>query len=421
MGRVFLRNVLVVASGTALAQGLGVLAAPLLTRVYTPEDFGVLTTYTSILSMFLVMAALRYELAIPMPDDENEAYHLLILALLSLGVVTISVLLGIWFLGDHLVRWLHLPDIRLCLWLLPASLLGAGGYQVLNQWAVRHRAFGLISRTKLSQGISQLVTQLGLGILVPGSFGLLAGDAVGRISGSGTLARLAAKHQRAATYQFRPAKLWEVARRYSRFPLLSVASGLMNAAGLQLPPLLLTIFYGPGVSGSFSLGQRLLAAPLALIGMAVGQVFVGEISHLRRQNPELMSGLFHKTALRLLLLGAAPIAAIAIGGPSLFQWLLGSQWGQAGVFVRGLAVMLIVQFAVVPLSQTLNMLERQDWQLGWDAVRLVAVAGSLFGARHLGWSANSAILAYGLVMLVSYVGLYLLASLAIRRFGKQSA
>ena len=63
----FARNVAVVSAGSAMGQGLLIVSAPLLTRLYTPADFGVLAVYVSIVSILVVVASLRYEMAINLP------------------------------------------------------------------------------------------------------------------------------------------------------------------------------------------------------------------------------------------------------------------------------------------------------------------------------------------------------------------
>jgi len=414
-GRDFVRNVAVLAGGTALGQGLAVLASPLLTRLYTPSDFGILAAYTSILSILLVVASLRYELAITLPEDDETAGNLLVLSLAIVLSMATLVGLAVWLWGDHIIRWTSAPALRPYLWLLPLSLLGAGVYQALNYWAVRKHAFGRIAQTKLSQGLGMVLTQVGAGLLKLGPVGLLLGDVIGRVSGSGVLATLAWRQDRVVLKQASVPGLRWAASRYRRFPLLSSGSVLLNSAGLNLPLLLLAAFYGPQVAGWFSLGQRVIGVPMVLIGQAVAQVYLGEASRLAQENPGALLSLFLKTAQQLLLVGSVPIVVLGAGGPRVFALLFGERWPEAGVYVQFLAAMFIVQFVVVPLSQTLNVLERQDWQLVWDAGRLALVVGGLVMASVLGWPARVAVIVYGVVMSVAYGGLFILSGIAVRR------
>src|SRR6476620_5964900 len=190
-GGMFWRSVVTLASGTAIAQLLLALAMPVLTRLYTPADYGSLAVYSSTLTVLLVVASLRYEVAIPLPEDESAAASLLALTVALLTGMAAMLSLLVWLGGDAFVDLFRVPALRPYLWLVPVGLFGAGMYQALSYWAIRRRAFTRIARTKLSQGIGQVVSQIALGIARAGAPGLLIGDVIGRVAGGGGLALLA--------------------------------------------------------------------------------------------------------------------------------------------------------------------------------------------------------------------------------------
>ena len=167
----FLRNVVVLTGGTASGQIISLAASPLLTRFYPPEDFGVLVAYASVLSMLAAIASLRYEIAILLPTDLREALSLAMLSLLivvGLGV-TLAVIVAVS--GTAIVQSLGVPALAPYLWLIPIGFAGTGFYSVLNYWAIRQQAIAHIARTRLSQGIGQVSTQLGLGLIGTGALG----------------------------------------------------------------------------------------------------------------------------------------------------------------------------------------------------------------------------------------------------------
>jgi O-antigen/teichoic acid export membrane protein len=394
------------AGGTALGQAITVLVAPLLTRLYTPEDFGVLAVYTSTLGILSVIASWRYELAIPLSERDEDAANLLVLSIGIVALMSLLVGLGTWLGGEQIVQWLNAPGLRPYLWLWPIGVLLVGTYQVFNYWAVRKRAFDRIARTKINQGLGAVAIQTVFGLLKLGPLGLLIGHVVGQGAGTTTLAILAHREDKKALHSISFGGVRRMARRYQRYPLLSSFSGLINSVGLQLPAILLASFYGLQVAGWFTLGQRVIGAPMALVGQAVSQVYLGEAAQLARQNPSSLRSLFLKAASRLLLLGLAPLGLLALSGPWLFAQIFGAGWRDAGIYIQVLSLMFLVQFVVVPLSQTLNILERQDWQLGWDIGRLLTVTGTLLIARMLGWLPSWAIAAYSMAMLISYIALF---------------
>lgn len=409
----FARNVMVLAGGTAFAQGLLVLASPILTRLYSPEDFGTLAAYVSILSILAVVVSWRYELAIPLPEDEVDAANLMVLSLVILFVMSIFTGIAVWLAGDMIVQRLKVSAIKPYLWFLPVSLFGVGLYKILSYWAVRNKAFSRISRTKVNQSLGQVATQLIIGFMHSGPLGLLLGDVIGRISGSGTLARQVVREDKKALIEVSLPGMHKVANTYRKFPLLSSGSALINSAGLQAPPLLFAAFYGPQIAGWFVLGQKVISIPMILVGQAVAQVYVGEISRLVQNNPSEMHRLFLYTAKKLLYIGVIPTAILALFGSGLFSLVFGESWRQAGGYTQLLSLMLLVQLITVPLSQTLNVLEKQTWQLAWDIFRLVIVVSGILVPYKLGWSPSDAVLLYGLGMLFTYGMLLVISHYAI--------
>jgi len=396
----FGRNVALLSAGTALGQGIVVLASPVLTRLYAPEDFGVLAVYMALVSVVSTVASLRYELAIPLPERDADARSLLQLALVLVLAVSVVLAGVVGFWGGALAAWLKVPALEPYIWLVPAGVALVGAYQALTYWAVRQGAFGAVARTKLSQGLGNVLTQVLLGLLGSKAAGLLVGDVAGRSAGIATLARRAGFVGKVEGH-----RLAAVAVRYRKFPLLSAGSSLINAAGLQLPQLLLAGFYGPQVAGWYLLVQRVMGSPTSLVGQATAQVYLREAARLRREAPERLRALYFATGRKLLLLGAVPIGAVGLVAPWVFAPIFGRAWETAGRYMQVLVPLFVLQFVVYPLSQTLNVLERQELQFLWDLLRLVIVGLVLWLPYVKGWGAMGAMVGLGVGGAAAYVAL----------------
>jgi O-antigen/teichoic acid export membrane protein len=404
-----------IAGGTALGQGIVMLSTPLLTRIFSPEDFGLLAVYSSILSIVLVIACLRYEMAISLPKDEGEAAHLVVLSLAAVVLVTILVFLVCLFGGYRLLSWLKSPGLAPYLvWLLPIGVFGGGVYQTLSSWAVRQRDYDCLAKTRIYQGVAQVAAQLGLGFLIKGPVGLLVGADVGRLSGSGTLIQAAWKLGKTHFKAVSPDELRRMAKRYKQFPLVNAFSALVNALGLYLPVVAITFFYGPEVAGQFSLSQRMIGVPIVLVGQAISLVFTAESAALVRESPAHLDGLVLRTLRKLMFLGIGPVALLVLLGPWGFRIIFGPHWGQAGLFIRILAPMFFVQFLAWPLSQVLLLLELQTLQVALDTGRMIAVIASLVIPALLGFGPTWAVAMFGTVLALFYVLTLMLIRLKTR-------
>lgn len=410
----FRTKVLQVAGGTAIAQALLVLASPLLTRLYTPADFGILVVYVSLVAILVIVASLRYEFALPIPQDDGEAINLLALCLLLVAFTTILTALGLFVLREPLLARLGAPALGPYLWLVPVSILGAGLYQVFNCWAIRKGAYGRIARTKVTQSLTQLSLQLAVGALAPGPMGLLVGDAVGRTNGTRTLATLEGRRDWDDLKAVGWRGMWHAAKRYRRFPVISSGTALMNTFNLRAPALLLAMHYGPAVAGGFALAQRVFALPSAVIGESVAQVYFGEFARLSHGGVTGLLGLFQGTVRRMLLLGL-PVMAVAAGaGWFLFPVVFGRAWKEAGLFVVAIAPMALAQFAGACADSSLLVLERQDLAFYREVLRTSLLLSGIIAAWWLKWGPLRAIFLFGATGTLAYLGYGLITWYAIR-------
>lgn len=373
----FTWNVAVLAGGTAIGQGLTVLAAPFLTRLYTPSDFGMLAVYISLLSILGAVATLSYDFAIPLPKDDKTGASILVLALMIVFSMSCLTGLGVWLGGDWIVARVNTPALKPYLWLLPISLLGLGTYTTFNEWAVRKGTFARIAQTRLSQSIGKVISQLGMGWLGVGTAGLLVGDLIGRVSGTGTLASLAWRHDREALRQVNLAGVREVAYRYRRFPLFSSGATLLNNLGLRLPTLLFASIYGSQVMGWLELGEQILAIPLGLISTSVAQVYVSESAKALHTSPDQLPKLLRRVIGGMLLVAFPYVLFLVLFAPKLFPIIFGEQWTEAGVYVQILAVTFLLQSIANPTGGTLSVLERQDLHFLREIFRVVIITGTI--------------------------------------------
>jgi len=369
-----LRGVSRIVAGSIGGQGLVILAYPLLTRLYDPAEFGLLTVFSAVAGMLGVVAAAALEAAIPIPPDDRAAADVAWAGLAVVAITTlITALVGL-VAAAPLAALLGVPRLAPFWWLLALTVLVLGVYQVLSEWMIRERSYGALGRRNLLQGVGQVGTQIGLGLLGVRPLGLLLGLGVGRLLSLGGLT------SRRGLLRHRPptmAGLRTALRRFRRFPLLAAPSALVNSAGLEVPLLLVSALYGDARAGLLGLTVRVFSGPTAILGQAVYQVFTGESSAAIREPRGTLGRLVRGAALRLVLVGALPAAVLMIGGPQLFGLVFGPQWQEAGAYAQLLAVAYLAQFTVTPVSSTLFLLERQGRELAWGSVRLLLTAGAV--------------------------------------------
>ncbi len=352
------RSVLKLAGGTAASQVISLAAAPILTRLYGPESFGVLAAFASILALLNVVSSLRYELAIAVPEDDDEAVSLV---WLCFGLVAISsglTALGVSLLGDQLVAWLNEPALKPLLWLLPVGVLLSGVYQPLSCWAIRGKQFDLLAQTKFLQSIFGVATNLAAAPL--GTVGLLLGQIV--TQSAGFLAILRHSAGLLLRPSVSPIVLGQTLKRYSHFGIYSSPAGLINTIGNQVPTLIFASVFGPAQVGQLALAQRLLLLPAGLIGSSVGQVFLSQAADCYRAGT--LQVLIHKATRKLLLYGVAAALLACLGLAPLMPLIFGQEWELTRWIIPLLVPLFLGQLVVSPLSMVFVAIQQNKLGLG---------------------------------------------------------
>ncbi len=401
-----LRNAARVGGGGALGQAIVVASSPLLTRIYSPAEFGMYALYTSLVVVVGGVASLRYDVCIPVPRRTETAVTLGRISAMLLVVVgaAVAIVVAVAIRSGALAA-IGPVSPAVAAALVFAGVIGYGGYQLLNYWAIRRRLYDALAQTRITRGAMQVAIQLGAGMASAGGAGLVLGHATGHLFGLTAIGRDFVRSLRRDRFDQR--RLRWTARHFGGFARLSAPAAVLSSLSLQLPAVLLAAFFGPTPAGWYAVAQRVIATPAGIVGAAVSQVFMGETAQLARTSPSALRRRFVRAVLVAGVVGAVPISLIAWGGPGLFAWALGDAFGEAGSFVRIMGLMFVAQFAVYPVSQTLHVLQRSDLQLLYEAVRVVLGVGTLCVLAVGGGSPRTVLLGYTLGMSLSY-GMYVM-------------
>lgn len=357
--------------GTAGAQLLMMLGAPLLTRLYTPEDFGLLAVYAALVAFYSIVSSLRYELAIPLQETDREAVNVLALCLFTVTVTTSIAATLVWVAGDELVSALGAPGLKVYLWLLPIGVFLSGSFNVFQNWAIRTRKFSDIAQTNIVQAGSTVVFQ-GVGSVFGGMF-LLFGQAAGQAAGLLRLGRPAI--QKLSLGNLRVVEIWQAARRLHRFPVFSTWSALFNTAGTQMPPLLFSTMFTPSAAGFYALAHRVLSVPISVLGGAIGNVFLSRAWEAKQNNQ--LDGLVTRIH-RILAEIAMPFSLFLVFlAPTAFALVFGEPWRKAGEFAAWLAPFLYLQFSTSPISMLHSVVGKQAQEMGFHTILLTVRALSI--------------------------------------------
>ncbi|MGV2902606.1 oligosaccharide flippase family protein [Microbacterium sp. AGC62] len=406
----FIRSVSLLAGGTALGQIITIAVSPVLTRLFDAEAFGILAVYTAVLGVTTAVGSLRLEQAIGLPRGKQAGFTVLVLAVLA-SLFTSMIVGLIVMVAPQLLFQQGQNVPALILWLFPLGVILSSLYQALSVWALRLREFRPIAATKITQAATAAGVQIAAGMAGIGSIGLVAGSMIGQSAGISTL--IARTMRGKSLRRPRRRELIATFARYRNFPLLATPAALLNALAFQLPVLLMAPTFGAAVVGQYFLATRIALAPLTLIGGSIGQVFYADAVAISRNNPTKLLRLVLSTSAKSFLIGIIPGVAIYALSPWLFPVIFGDEWSSAGQMSQALAVMLVANFAMSPVTQIFLILERQWLSIVINAVRLIVAAVAILTPAYLGNTAEYTVMIYSWTMAAFYFATLLVAVLLL--------
>ncbi|MBV8651015.1 MAG: oligosaccharide flippase family protein [Alphaproteobacteria bacterium] len=413
--------------GSAAGQLISILLSPVLTRLYSPQQFGVLSVYSALLAILVVLASLRYELTIPMAASEEDALNLTALNLVILLAMTGVIGVAVFAFPERFVEALWPTPINssYATWYRALFVLGflcLGGYYVALYLATRDGAFDAIARTRFYQGVVGPVSQIGLALAGGGAPGLLAGSILGQSAGTiGLFQRVLSSRGSLLKVASWP-RMRALAVRYRRFPLIASWAALIDSAGgSQLLYLLVSMTYSARIAGFIFLAERVVARPLSIVGTSILQVFMGEASRTASTDPARLKTRFYQVISRQFALALVWILVSNLIAALVFPTLFGERWGDAVVFLQAMSLGYLAQAIVLPVFHTLQILEKQTLAAAWQLSRLLLVAATFLAASRFNIEAPLAIFGYSVVQALSCGVLLVLMAQSIEKLQQVTA
>lgn len=371
----FIRNILVVMSGTAAAQVIGFALTPIISRLFSPTDFGVFGSFNSVATIIAAGATLQYTQAIMLPKEKEDAIHLFVVSCLCTSIVAFLFLICCIIFPTALTSLMKTNGIWALAMLVVATII-SGLNESFQAWSVRVKAFKHTSASQVVRSLSSSGTQIGFGYLKAGAAGLIVSSILADILASLNLARVVLRDLSALRRNIRWTRMIQLAKEYSDFPMYSASMNVINSLSLGLPVLLLMHFYGIAVAGAYAFGMRVLSVPMGFVLNALRQVLFQKAAETHNDRNKLMP-LYVKITSGLFALALFPSLVIFIWAPQLFAWVFGSQWHMAGEFTRSLVLWMMFMFCNLPAVLFARIIRIQRMMFVYDVVLLAARAGVL--------------------------------------------
>jgi len=397
----FIKNVITLITGTTIAQAIPVALSPILTRIYTPEDFGVLALFISISAIFGSIATARYELAIMLPESDDDAINLTALGVLISLFLSLFIMLVVILFHSPIVQSLGNQSISIWLYIIPVLVFFTGVYNSLFYLNTRKEHFKNIAKAKIAQSIVTVSIQLLIHFIKSGALGLISGYISGYFT---SIFYLFNKIRKETNYRkiIKLSTIKKMARRYVKFPKFSLWASLANTLSTNLIDIFISTTFSVATLGFYSLSKRVLGMPSALIGDAMGKVFFQKATKEKKDTGKSVKS-FTVTLKYLIILGLPVFIILFFIIEDLFAFVFGEEWRVAGVYSKYLVFFYFFRFLMAPLSIINSIFEKQQISLIWQSGLLILILLLFLAATVFKYSMLQFLLYFTIVISIYYL------------------
>ncbi|WP_151173251.1 lipopolysaccharide biosynthesis protein [Pseudoalteromonas ruthenica] len=388
----FIKRVLTLLSGSVLAQVITLALTPLLARLYSKEAFGELGILMSSSAVLAILFTGKLELSFFNLRSQVQRQRM------KLGVVFIALLMGLLFLPiffifkSDIANTLNISVVAALL--IPVAALFLAYFNLFTNFAISVQDFSSASRAKVARAITQGAAQSAAFFL---PLGLIIGEVFGRIYACGYLLY----KTKIENIAFSKRKVLATLRKGKPFVKYTTPASLLNTFSMQMPTIFIGINYDAASAGLFLMTQRILAAPTALIGQALSQVYNSEFAHSDLNTAKWR--LFRATLVKSSALSLLFFSTLAITAPYLVTTFLGDKWLSVADFILLLTPMFFCQLSIGVISNTLNMLEKNKVMMFWDAFRGSGIILFAIATTTQHFTISTFLLGYSAIMVFNYL------------------
>lgn len=363
----FARNVIVLMTGTTIAQAIPIAISPILTRLYSPEDFGIFALYMSISTFITVIVTGRYELAIMLPKKDSDAINIVAISLLIATLISLFTVIVICLFNNNIARILNSPSIANWLYFIPLTVLLTGIYQSLNYWNNRKKQYSLLAKNKVYQTTTTGVSNITMGATGNTYGGMIIGSILGQFISTFILFMKFLKYKKFKFSYIKKNKIIVLAKKYKKFPLINSLHAFINILKENSVNIFIALKYSQSTLGYYFFMLRLMKLPSALLGSSLAQVFYREASEKYHKNRNIQEMVFNFMK-KLFFIAILPITFLFLFAQDLFGFIFGEEWSVAGTYTKAISPYILFHFIASPLSMVPLIVNKQEKAIFWGVI-----------------------------------------------------
>jgi O-antigen/teichoic acid export membrane protein len=372
----FVRNFFTLTSGTLVAQALPVLFSPILTRLFSPDEFGLLAIITSITAILSVISTGKYETAILIAKNQKDAATLSLVSLIISFLISVLTLIIFYFFSNTIITILNQPRLEYWIYFCPLVSFLISIYQIYNEWCIKKSQFFNLSLNKILNTGSITLSNLTFGLLKVLNGGLIFGEVIGRFI---TAIISVYKVLKFDLFIFKSISIPDIIlilKKNIDCPKFVLPAQLINTIGGQIIVLMIASFYGETELGFFSMTVLVLSVPASVVSLAVRDVFRQRANEDYNKNQNCII-IFNKTVKVISGISILIFGVLFFILPDLFTFVFGAEWRIAGEYAQILSPMVMISFVSESVIGMFIIAKKMKALFIWQLVYAGVNAGSM--------------------------------------------
>jgi len=377
-GNEFVKNVFKLSSSSVFSSLFIFITLPFITSFFTVSQLGEYQLLISIITIFGVVASLKYEMAIVLPKNDETAirvYKLCLYILLIFSLLIGSILFFSKKISTELIKSETLANFY---WFIPIGVFFFGLFEVIKYGLMRKKLFTEFSLGRLYQVISTQLSMICFGLINPSNFSLFFSYLLGFVIASSMYIK--------KSWIFIQPKsvdsLMKIAVRYKKFPIFNSSMVFLNTLSNELPVFFLAQIFSNDKLGLYMLANRLCVIPMNFVGTAIGKVYFQRASEIFNDKPQKLFFLYTKTTKKLIVLGSICFIGIIIFSPLLIEIIFGEEWRDSGLIMQIISIGIFFKFITSPIGTSFTVVNKQEIAFYLTLISLVFRFVFMFYFRH---------------------------------------
>ncbi len=351
----FIKSVSVLITGTFLAQLISILASPIISRIYGPEENAYLGLFLKITTLIATISTARLELVIPIEKNKHYAFGIYQFSVyLSLLIAVICFVLITVF---SIISSQKFDDL-LFLITIPIGILMVAFFNLGNSWELRHENYRSISVASIILSLVSNGIKIGGGLLFGHFLILIGATIIGYFSASFSFLKSFVVEKKSKLLTYKSKRTKTLLKQNQDFYTYNLFHVLLDLSRDMLIVSFIWTQFGKADFGSYEFSFRMMKLPIVFIGAALSQVFFRKAKDLVNSPIELKRMML-KTVFYTFILGIIPFTLLYFFGEEIFTFIFGKDWKVAGEIAEIISIWLFMNFIFTPISFVPILLNKQ--------------------------------------------------------------